>query len=111
MCKFGDQLDHGGLVERREGDTSGGFVHASHVFCWAEEPYAAGAVFVGFHAFETFECVVEDAGGWIEGEVLVGCYAGGEPAFGGGPFEGEHVVCYILVSMGVGGRGESGRYR
>lgn len=74
-------MDHGGLVEGGEGDTSRGFVHSGHVLRWAEEPYAAGAVFVGFHAFETFECVVEDAGGGVEGEVLVGCYTSGEPAF------------------------------
>ena len=35
---------------------------------------------------------MEDAAGGVEGEILVGCYARGEPAFGGGPFEGEHMV-------------------
>jgi len=35
---------------------------------------------------------VEDAGGGIEGEVLVGGYAGGEPAGGGGPFDSEHMI-------------------
>lgn len=35
---------------------------------------------------------MEDAGGGVEGEVLVGEDARGVPAGGGGPFEGEHVV-------------------
>jgi len=35
---------------------------------------------------------VEDAGGGVEGEVLVGGYAGRVPAGLGGPFDGEHVV-------------------
>ena len=35
---------------------------------------------------------MEYAGRGIEGEVLVGRYSRGEPACGGGPFDGEHVV-------------------
>lgn len=58
-------------------------------------------VFVGFHAFEAFEGVVEDAGCGVEGEVLVRSYACGEPALGGGPFYREHVVWGVLVN-GIG---------
>lgn len=57
-----------------------------------EETGAAGVVAVGFHAFEAFEGVVEDAGCGVQREVLVGCDLGGCPAAGGGPFDGEHMV-------------------
>ena len=36
---------------------------------------------------------MKDAACRVEREVLVGRYTRGEPAFGGGPLEGEHVVC------------------
>lgn len=95
--EFRDEVDHGLGFEGGEGDAGGRFVEAGHVFIGAEESDLAGGVLVGFHAFETFEGVVENAGGGVEAEVLVGGYAGGEPALGGGPFDGEHVVC-LLVS-------------
>lgn len=59
-------------------------------------------VFVGFHALEAFEGVVEDAGCGVEGEVLVGSYSRREPARGGGPFYCEHVVCIERASAGIG---------
>ena len=58
-------------VEGWEGDASGGLVEAGHVFVWAEELDLAVVVLVGLHALEAGECVVEDAGCWVEGEVLV----------------------------------------
>lgn len=36
---------------------------------------------------------MEDAGCGVEGEVLVGGYPWRKPAGGGGPFDGEHMVC------------------
>lgn len=75
-----------------ESDASGRFVHASHVFVGAKEADLVLGVFVGFHAFEAGEGVVEDAGCRVQGEVLVRGYPGGKPAIGGGPFYGEHVV-------------------
>ena len=50
-------------------------------------------VFVGFHALEGCEGVVEYTCCGVEGEVLVGGYSWGEPAGGGSPFDAEHVVC------------------
>ena len=36
---------------------------------------------------------MEDAGGGVEAEVLIGGYPWRKPALGCGPFDGEHVVC------------------
>lgn len=44
-------------------------------------------VFVGFHALEALECVMKDAGSWVKTEVLIGGNSGGEPSFGGSPFD------------------------
>ena len=59
---------------------------------------------------------MEYAGRGIEAEVLVGCYSGGQPAFGCGPFDAEHVVGEgssedELVVGGYGFRGCGGGYR
>jgi len=88
-----NQLDESlPVADSRQADARGAVVQARHVLGGAEEGDGAVAVLVGFQAFEAFEGVVEDAGGRVEGEVLVGEDAWGVPAGGGGPFEGEHVV-------------------
>lgn len=94
-----EETDHLVGVEGGEGDALGGGVETGHVAVGTEESGFAVVVDVGFHAFEALEGVVEDAGGGVEGEVLVGGDVRGGPAGGGGPFDGEHVVC------GGGGRG------
>ena len=80
-----NEVDQGRGGEGWEGNPRAGAVEASHVLLRTEEADFTGRVLVGFHALEAFAGVVEDAGGWIEGEVLVGCYSGREPAFQGGP--------------------------
>lgn len=84
--EFRDQVDHWLGVDSGEGDASGRFVQSCHVLVRTEEANLPVGVFVGFHAFEAFESVVEDAGGGVEAEILVGCYAGSEPALGSRPF-------------------------
>lgn len=42
---------------------------------------------------------MQHAGCGVEGEVGVGGYARGEPAFGGCPFDGEHVVFGVEVDV------------
>ena len=91
--ELGDEGGEGFAVEGGEGDARAGLVETGHVAVGAEEvDFARVWVLVGFHAFEGSEGVVEDAGGGVEAEVLVGGYSGLEPALGGGPFNGEHVV-------------------
>ena len=93
--EFGDQGYEGGRREAGESNTRAGAVEAGHVLVRAEEADLALVVLVGFHAFEAFGGIVEDAGGRVEGEVLVGGYSGRKPALEGGPFGGEHVVCEV----------------
>jgi len=64
----------------------GGFVEADHIFVGSEKADLAFIVLVGFHALETLEGVVEDAGCWVKGEVLVRNNLGGKPTVGCGPF-------------------------
>lgn len=75
------------MREVGEGDARGRFVEAFHVPVRSEEADLAGAVLVGFHAFEAFEGVVEDARCRVEAQVLIGCYARGEPALGCCPLD------------------------
>lgn len=75
--EFRDEVDHRLGFEGGEGDAGGGIVETGHVLIRAEEADLPVGVLVGFHAFEAFEGVVEDAGGGVEAEVLVGGYAGG----------------------------------
>ena len=82
-----DEIDQRGGFDGREGDPCRGLVEAGHVLVRAEEPDLPFAVFVGFHALEAFEGVVENAGCRVKTEVLVGGDAGGEPAFGCCPFD------------------------
>lgn len=68
---------------------------------------------VGLHAFEAFKGVVENAGGGVEGEVLVGNDVRGGPAGSRGPFYREHMVCRgvsggVSVCMYACGRGRGG---
>ncbi len=71
-----NQVYKGGGREFREGDACAGAIEADHVLLWAEEADLAVGGFVGFHAFKALGGVVENAGGRVEGEVLVGCYSG-----------------------------------
>ena len=101
-----EELDALRDAEAREGDARGGAVQARHVHVRAEEAEAAVGVFVGFHAFEGGEGVVQHAGRRVEHEGLVLGYARGEPAGRGGPFRGEHVVGEGVAEDEVGRRCE-----
>ena len=94
------ELREGGAVDGGQGDAGGGSVDALHVLVRPEEAHLASRVFVGFHAFEAGEGVMQDGGGGVEAEVLVWGYAGCQPALGCGPFDGEHVV----LEGGLAGR-------
>lgn len=87
-----EELDHGGGVEGGEGNALRRGVEACHVAVRTEEPGLAVVVDVGFHALETFKGVVEDAGGRVEGEVLIRYDVRGGPAGGRGPFDREHMI-------------------
>lgn len=102
-----EKLDHGVGVECGEGDALRRGIEACHVAVRAEEPGLAVVVDVGLHAFEAFKGVMEDAGGGVQGEILVGHDVRGGPAGGRGPFHGEHMVCggvsgvYVCVCVCV----------
>ena len=95
LDQLGDQVDQGGRVESGKGDAGGRLVEARHVLVGAEEADLAGLVLVRLHALETLESVVEDAGGGVEREVLVRLDLGRVPAILFGPFDGEHMVCWL----------------
>lgn len=98
-----EELDHGGGVEGGEGDALRRGVEACHVAVGTKEPGLAVVVNVGFHALETFKGIVEDTGGGVKGEILVRCDMRGGPAGGGGPFDGEHMICGREGGGGVSG--------
>ena len=97
LDELGDKVDQGGRVESRQSDARGRLVEARHVLVRAEKADLAGLVLVRLHALEALEGVVEDAGGGVEREVLVGLDLGRVPAVLLGPFDGEHVVCWWVV--------------
>lgn len=103
MYEFRNQVDEGAGLEGWKSDSRSGAVESCHVLVWPEEAHLACGVLVGFHTLEALEGVVEDAGRGIEAEVLVWRYAWGEPALGGRPFYGEHVVYFGADVSGVGG--------
>ena len=78
--------------DSRKGDARRGFVETSHVLVRTEEPDLSTWVFVSFHAFETLECVVEDASRRVEAEVLIWRYSRRKPSLRGSPFDREHMV-------------------
>lgn len=89
---MGDEGGEGFGGKGWEGDVGGGFVEVGYVFVWVEEVDLVFGVFVGFYVFEVFEGVVEDVGGGVEGEVLVGEDFGGGLVGFLGLFYGEYVV-------------------
>lgn len=93
LGELGDELDHAGGLKGRQGDAGRRLVEALHVLVGAEQADLALAVLVSLHALEALERIVEDAGGGVQGEVLVGNNLGALPSVVLVPLDGEHMIC------------------
>lgn len=92
LHKLSNKLDQGLAVESRESNARRRLVQAFHVLVRTEQPGSSVLILVCLHSLETLESVVEDAGGGVQAEVLVGDNARGVPAIGSGPLNCKHMI-------------------